>query len=401
MAKLTALKVQRAKPGRHGDGGGLYLVVSDTGARKWVLRIQQHGKRHDLGLGSANDVPLAEARESASDIRRAVRQGDSPLARRQRARQAIPTFREAAAMVHEEHKPSWKNPKHAAQWLSTLEAYAFPRLGDLPVNQIDGPMVRDVLANIWLTIPETARRVRQRIGTVLDYAHAKGWREAEMPLRAVSRGLPKQPKKISHFAAMRWQDLPAFLTNMEEALTAGETVRLAIEYLILTAARSGEVRGARWSEFDLEEKTWSIPAQRMKAGEAHRIPLSDRAVGILRRMLELRRTDSAEAFVFEGQKPGRPLSDMTLSMPIRRAKLGITVHGFRSAFRDWAAERTSFPRELAEKALAHAVRNKVEAAYQRGDLFDKRRELMNAWAQYCRSAARPSGNVTSLHRTAV
>jgi integrase len=401
MAKLTALKVQRAKPGRHGDGGGLYLVVSDTGARKWVLRIQQHGKRHDLGLGSANDVPLAEARETANDIRRAVRQGESPLARRQRARQMIPTFREAAAMVHEEHKPSWKNPKHAAQWLSTLEAYAFPRLGDLPVNQIDGPMVRDVLADIWLTIPETARRVRQRIGTVLDYAHAKGWREAEMPLRAVSRGLPKQPKKNSHFAAMHWQDVPAFLTNMEETLKAGESVRLAIEFLILTAARSGEVRGARWSEFDLEEKTWSIPAERMKAGEAHRIPLSDRAVEILRRMLELRRTDDADTFVFEGQKPGRPLSDMTLSMPIRRAKLGITVHGFRSGFRDWAAERTSFPRELAEKALAHSVRNKVEAAYQRGDLFDKRRELMDAWALYCESAASANSNVTTIHRTAV
>lgn len=401
MAKLTALKVQRAKPGRHGDGGGLYLVVSDTGARKWVLRIQKNGKRHDLGLGSANDVPLAEAREAANDIRRAVRKGESPLARRQRAQQATPTFREAAAMVHEEHKPSWKNAKHAAQWLSTLETYAFPRLGDLPVNQIDGPMVRDVLADIWLTIPETARRVRQRIGTVLDYAHAKGWRAAEMPMRAVSRGLPKQPKKTNHFTAMHWQELPAFIDNMEETLKAGETVRLAIEFLILTAARSGEVRGARWSEFDLEEKTWSIPAERMKAGEAHRIPLSERGVEILRRMTELRRTDYQDAFVFEGQKPGRPLSDMTLSMPIRRANLGITVHGFRSGFRDWAAERTSFPRELAEKALAHTVRNKVEAAYQRGDLFDKRRELMAAWALYCQSAASTNGNVTSIHRTVV
>lgn len=400
MGKLTALKVQRAKTGRHGDGGGLYLVVSDTGARKWVLRIQQNGKRHDLGLGSANDVPLVEAREAASDIRRAVRKGGSPLVWRQRLRQAIPTFREAAAMVHEEHKPSWKNPKHAAQWLSTIERYAFPRLGDIPVNQIDGPIVRDVLADIWLTIPETARRVRQRIGTVLDYAHAKGWREAEMPLRAVSRGLPKQPKKNSHFAAMHWQDLPAFIDSMEETLKAGESVRLAIEFLILTAARSGEVRGARWTEFDLDEKAWSIPADRMKAGEPHRIPLSDRAVEILRRMAKLRRRDDQDAFVFEGQKPGRPLSDMTLSMPIRRAKLDITVHGFRSAFRDWAAERTSFPRELAEKALAHAVRNKVEAAYQRGDLFDKRRELMDAWARYCISASKTHGNVTMIRRKA-
>lgn len=401
MGKLTALKVKRAKPGRHGDGSGLHLVVSDTGAKKWVLRIQKDGRRHDLGLGSASDVTLAEAREAAQDIRRAVRNGMSPLATRQRANQAIPSFRKAAKLVHEEHKPSWKNEKHAAQWLSTLETYAFPRLGDLPVNQIDGPLVRDVLADIWLTVPETARRVRQRIGTVLDYAHAKGWRETEIPLRAVSRGLPKQPKQKNHFAAMHWQDVPPFIDNMEETLKAGETVCLAIEFLILTAARSGEVRGARWSELDLEEKTWRIPAERMKASEPHRVPLSDRAVEILRRMTELRRTDDADAFVFEGQKSGRPLSDMTLSMPLRRAELDITVHGFRSAFRDWAAERTSFPRELAEKALAHAVRNKVEAAYQRGDLFDKRRELMDSWAQYCQSAVSANSNVTSIHATAV
>jgi len=401
MAKLTALKVQRAKRGRHGDGGGLYLVVSDTGARKWVLRIQKNGKRHDLGLGSANDVSLAEAREAASDIRRAVRGGKTPLAVRRGAQQAVPTFREAASMVYEEHEPSWKSRIHAAQWITSLETYAFPRFGDLPVNQIDGPMVRDVLADIWLTIPETARRVRQRIGTVLDYAHAKGWRESEIPLRAVSRGLPKQPKKKNHFAAIHWQDVPAFISNMEGTLGAGENVRLAIEFLILTATRSGEVRGARWSEFDLEEKTWSVPGERMKAGEAHRIPLSDRAIEILQRVKELRRSDSLNTFVFEGRKQGRPLSDMSLSMPIRRAELGITVHGFRSAFRDWAAERTSFPRELAEKALAHAVRDKFEAAYQRGDLFDKRRKLMDAWAQYCLSARNAESNVTSIHGTAV
>ena len=399
MGKLTALRVQRAKVGKHGDGRGLYLVVSGTGSRKWVLRIQKNGKRHDLGLGSANDVTLAEAREAAQDIHRAVRTGLSPLATRKQERQTIPTFRKTAKMVHEEHKPSWKNAKHAAQWLSTLETYAFPRLGDLPVNQIDGPLVRDVLADIWLTVPETARRVRQRIGTVLDYAHAKGWREAETPLRAITRGLPKQPKNKTHFEAMHWQDVPAFIDGMETTLKAGETVRLALEFLVLTAAHSGEVRGARWSEFDLEEKTWSIPSERMKAGEAHRIPLSDRAVEILRRTSELRRTDDPDAMVFEGQRRRRPLSDMTLTMPIRRAKLGITVHGFRSAFRDWAAERTSFPRELAEKALAHAVRNKVEAAYQRGDLFDKRRQLMDAWALYCQSAKKPQSNVTPIHAT--
>jgi integrase len=400
MGNLTALKVKRAKPGRHGDGGGLFLVVSDTGSRKWVLRIQTNGKRRDLGLGSANNVPLAEAREAADDMRRAFRRGEDPVADRRRARGAVPTFREAAEMVHKEHRPSWKNPKHAAQWLSTLEAYAFPRLGDTLVNRIDGPMVRDVLAEIWLIIPETARRVRQRIGTVLDFAHAKGWREAEAPLRSVSRGLPKQPKKTGHFAAMAWQDVPAFIASMEDTLKASETVRLALEFLILTAARSGEVRGALWSEIDLDEKAWNIPATRMKGGRAHRVPLSNPAVTILQRMQTLRRTDDPQGLLFEGRKPGRPFSDMTLVMPIRRANIPITVHGFRSAFRDWTAERTVFPREVAEKALAHAVRDRVEAAYQRGDLFDKRRELMNAWAIFCSSAATSRGNVTAIRPNA-
>jgi integrase len=383
MAKLTALSVKRAGAGRHGDGGGLYLVVSDTGSRKWVLRIQVSGKRRDFGLGSATSVSLSEAREAAEDTRRTVRAGLDPKAERRRAKQSIPTFREAAVMVHTEHRPSWKNAKHANQWLSTLETYAFPRIGDLLINQIDGPMVRDLLAEIWLTIPETARRVRQRIGTVLDFAHAKGWREAEAPLRSISRGLPKQLKIRTHFAAKPWQEVPEFIADMAEILTASEPVRLAIEFLILTAARSGEVRGARWSEFDLEAKAWSILAERMKGGRAHRVPLSDRAVEILERMRVFRRTDDPSALVFEGQKPGRPFSDMTLTMPIRRAKLPITVHGFRSAFRDWCAEATSTPREIAEACLAHVVKNTAEAAYARTDHFDKRRAVMDMWAAFC------------------
>jgi integrase len=295
----------------------------------------------------------------------------------------MPTFQEAAEMVHKEHSPSWKNAKHAQQWLSSMEAYAFPHLGNLPVDQIDGPMVRDVLAEIWLTIPETARRVRQRIGTVLDFAHAKGWREFEAPLRSITRGLPKQPKVRQHFAAMPWKDVPDFITDMDSILKASETVKLAIEFLILTAARSGEVRGALWSEFDLEQKSWAIPASRMKAGRAHRIPLSDRAVDILKHMGDFRRTSEPDAFVFEGQKPGRPLSDMTLSMPIRRAELPITIHGFRSAFRDWCAEATNTPREIAEACLAHVVKDQAEAAYARTDHFDKRRVVMKDWAAFC------------------
>ena len=383
MSKLTVLGVKKAGTGRHGDGNGLYLVVSDTGSRKWVLRIQVNGKRHDFGLGSATQVGLSEAREAAEDMRRAIRRGDDPVAARRQAKDAMPTFRVAAVMVHKEHLPSWKNAKHAKQWLSTLEAHVFPRLGGLPVDQIDGPMVRDVLADIWLTIPETARRVRQRIGTVLDFAHAKGWREAEAPLRSISRGLPPQPKIKEHLAAMAWQDIPAFISNMGDVLQAGETVQLAIEFLILTAARSGEVRGATWAELDLTAKAWTIPAGRMKAGRKHRVPLSGRAIEILERMRTFRRIDDPDAFVFEGKRAGRPLSDMTLTMPIRRAGLQITVHGFRSAFRDWCAEKTSTPREIAEACLAHTVRNAVEAAYARTDHFDKRSILMQSWSNFC------------------
>ena len=396
MGTLTALGVKRAGPGRHGDGSGLYLVVSDTGSRKWVLRIQVNGKRRDLGLGAATKVTLSEAREAAEDMRRAIHRGEDPVAEKRRARATIPTFREAAVMVHQEHRPSWKNPKHAQQWLTTLEAYVFPHLGDLPINQIDGPMVRDVLAEIWLNIPETARRVRQRIGTVLDVAHAKGWREAEAPMRSISRGLPKQPKIKGHFAAMPWQQVPGFIADMGNTLKATEPVLLAIQFLILTAARSGEVRGASWSEIDLDDRIWLVPAKRMKGGRAHRVPLSGRAMDILDRMDTFRCTTGSEAYVFEGQKPGRPLSDMTLTMPIRRAELPITVHGFRSAFRDWCAEATNTPREVAEACLAHVVRNAVEAAYARTDHLVRRREVMDSWAEFLATNPNRRGNVTPI-----
>jgi integrase len=380
MGNLTALGVKKAGAGRHGDGNGLYLVVADTGSRKWVLRIQVNGKRRDIGLGSASSVSLLEARETADEMRRAIRRGEDPVTNRRRARESIPTFQEAALMVHTEHRPSWKNAKHAAQWLSTLEAYAFPVLGSLPVNQVDGPMVRDVLADIWLEIPETARRVRQRIGTVLDFAHAKGWRDAEAPLRSITRGLPKQPRGKQHLPAMPWAEVPQFIADMKDTLQTGDNIQLAIEFLILTAARSGEVRGAHWSEVDFATRTWTIPADRMKAARTHRVPLGDRAVEILQHMSAMR---TGDGFVFEGQKPERPLSDMSLTMPIRRAKLPITIHGFRSSFRDWCAEAAGAPREVAEACLAHTVRNSVEAAYARTDHLERRRDLMDKWATYC------------------
>jgi integrase len=383
MAQLTAKGVKNASTGRHGDGRGLYLVVSDTRSRKWVLRVQVNSKRRDIGLGSASSVSLADAREAAEDMRRAIRAGDDPVAERRRLKQALPTFTEVAVMVHKENLPAWKNKKHAAQWITTLETHVFPHIGDISIDKIDSSMIRDVLIGIWLTIPETARRVRQRIGAVLDFAHAKGWRNTEAPLRSVTRGLPKQPTSKKHFAAMPWQDVPDFIHNMEDVLTAGMNVRLAIEFTILTAARSGEVRGATWSEFDLDDRSWQIPADRMKAGRAHRVPLSDRAVEILNTMASYRQSVEPSAYVFEGQKAGRPLSDMTLTMPLRRAELGITIHGFRSTFRDWCSDASVAPREVAEACLAHSVRNSVEAAYARTDHFDKRRVVMEQWASYC------------------
>ncbi len=393
MSKLTALKVKNAtKPGKYGDGDGLWLVVTSDTARKWILRVQKAGRRRDIGLGSATDVSLLEARTAAEDMRRALRRGGDPVAERKKAKIVVPTFRDAAISVHKEHKPGWRNPKHAAQWLSSLEAYAFATLGDHPINKVDGPMVRDTLVAIWLTIPETARRVRQRIGTVLDYGHAKGWRDAEAPMRSITKGLPKQPKEKEHHPSLPWQEVPAFVADMPRM---AETIRLALEFIILTITRSGETRLARWSEFNLKAKIWVIPATRMKAKREHRVPLVPRAIEILNRMAELRTLDDPDAYIFEGQKHGRPLSDMSLTMPLRRANLPFVVHGFRSSFRDWCSEATNTPREVAEACLAHVVGNKVEAAYSRTDHLEKRRAVMTQWATF---VAGRNGKVLPMSR---
>jgi integrase len=286
--------------------------------------------------------------------------------------------------VHAEHKPGWRNAKHAAQWLSTLEEYAFPYIGQKPVGEIDGPEIRDLLAEIWLSKPETARRVRQRIGTVLDWAHAKGYRSAEAPMRSVSRGLPRQPKRDKHFAALPYEKLPAIMAELEATISIG---RLALRFAILTACRSGEVRGATWAEIDFTRRIWTIPAGRMKAGKEHVVPLSDAAVEILR-AAEPFRGRNKDAFIFPG-KPGKPLSDMTLTKVLRdMGHTEITVHGFRSTFRDWAAEQTATPGDVVEAALAHTIRNKVEAAYRRTNYLEKRRGLMNEWGAF--SGARRS-----------
>ncbi|MGF1629140.1 MAG: tyrosine-type recombinase/integrase [Kiloniellaceae bacterium] len=398
MGKLTALGVKRAKSGRHSDGDGLYLVVDEKGNAKWVLRIQVNGRRRDIGLGSARSVTLAAARESADEMRKGYGRGEDPVELRRKAKITLPTFKEAAEAVHKERKPGWKNGKHTDQWIRTLEIYAYPRLGDLQVHKIDSALIRDVLAEIWLKIPETARRVRQRIGIVLDYCHAKGWRETEAPMRSVSRGLPRQSDRRGHFEAMPWAELPTFLANMQETLSAEEKTLLLLEFTILTATRSGESRGARWSEIDRQKRVWTIPPERMKNGLKHRVPLTKQALDILDRMQELRRTKDKHALIFEGMKLGKPMSDATLTRPLRRAGLSITIHGFRSTFRDWAEDNTRFSKPLIEKVLAHTVKDKTERAYHRTDSFENRRKLMDAWASYCNRERTKGANVVPLKK---
>jgi integrase len=376
---LSATTVRALKkPGSHADGNGLYLVVDASGAKRWNLRTVVQGKRRDIGLGGLSLVSLAEAREEAARMRNIARKGGDPMAERRKVRVQVPTFKEAAKTVHEEHSSTWKNEKHAAQWINTLKEYAFPIFGDRPVDQVDTPEVLNALSKIWLTKPETARRVRQRIGTVMDWAKVAGYRTGENPINGIAKGLPSQPKKQKHHAALPYSDVILFINELAD-VDASESTRLAFEFLILTATRTSEVILAEWSEIDLDEKAWTIPAERMKAGKVFRVPLSERCIEILKRAKEI---SSGGPFVFPGRSSEKPLSNMVFLMLIRRVGKDITAHGFRSSFRDWAAERTNFSREVCEMALAHTVSNKVEAAYLRGDLFDKRRQLMDTWAAF-------------------
>ena len=379
---LTAAAVRKvSKAGRYGDGNGLYLVVDPTGARRWVLRTVVHGRRRDIGLGGLKIVSLAEARDLAMQYRRVARDGGDPLLERRNARRIVPTFEAAALSVHGEHKATWRNAKHAAQWINTLTEYVFPLIGSRPVDQIDTPDLLKVLTPIWLTKPETARRVRQRISTVLDWAKAAGHRSGDNPVAGVAKGLPKQPDRASHLAALPYAEVPAFVDRLR-ASDFTEVVRLAFEFLVLTAARTSEALGAKWTEIDLEGAVWTIPGSRMKAGREHRVPLAPACITILTRVREL----APEAdYVFTGRSSEKPLSNMAFLMALRRLKLDVTAHGFRSAFRDWASERTNFPNEVCELALAHTIKNKVEAAYRRGDLLEKRRELMVTWADFATS----------------
>jgi integrase len=377
--KLTARKVETAKPGKYSDGGNLYLIVSESGARKWVLRFTWRGRAKEMGLGSAASVPLADAREKAASARRKIAQGLNPIEERKRDG-GIPTFGEMADEVRESLSAGFRNEKHKAQWKSTLETYAAP-LRAKPVDVIVTDDLLAVLKPIWTSKAETASRVRGRIEKVLDAAKAKGFREGENPARwrgHLDHLLPR-PSKLArgHHAAMPYEEVAAFIAKLRER---DATSALALELCILTAARSGEILGMRWPEIDLEKKVWTVPASRMKAAREHRVPLSPRAVAILRKLEKLKEGD----FVFAGQARNKPLSNMAMEMVLRRMKVAeATVHGFRSSFRDWAGNVSSFPREIVETALAHVIGDKAEQAYRRGDALDKRRRLMDAWADYC------------------
>ena len=386
---LSPVKVRSlTAPGRYADGNGLYLVVDPSGAKRWLLRVVVHGKRTDIGLGGLKLVSQAEAREQASRLRKIARAGGDPLAERRAAKRVNPTFEAAAKEVHAAHKESWKNHKHADQWINTLTQYVLPVFGQKHVDQIESADVLKALSVIWLAKPETARRVLQRIRTVFDWAKASGHRSGDNPVDGVSKVLPKQNAAGAHHAALPYAKASQFIKKLR-TVDAGASSRLALEFMILTAVRTNEVLGARCSEIDLKKKTWTIPAERMKMKREHRVPLSPRCIEILK---EAREVNDKSTFVFPGRSDDKPLSNMVFLMLLRRMKFKITAHGFRSTFRDWASEQTSFPSAVCEAALAHAIKDKTEAAYNRTDLFEKRRELMVTWADYCSGKGIESGN---------
>lgn len=368
-------------PGKYFDGQGLLLKVDKSGAKRWVQRIIIRGKRTEIGMGSASLVSLAEARETALQNRKLARAGGDPL-QSKRTSQALLTFEEASRKVHKIHEPTWRNKKHAAQFLSTLETYTFPRIGKLKVSEVTTADVLAVLQPVWLEKPETARRVRQRIGTVMKWAVANGWR-TDNPAEAISQALPKQTDTQQHRKALPYDKVPEFLNTLK-ASNANTATKLALELVILTASRSGEVRLTEWSEIDLEEAVWTRPAHRMKSKKEHRVPLSPRAVDLLSEAANL---GTGEGLVFPGTVHGKPLSDMTLSKLTKTLGYDVDVHGFRTSFKTWTQERTNTARDVSEAALAHTVKDKAEAAYARSDFFEKRRKLMERWELHVMQAS--------------
>ena len=393
MGKLTALAARTlSKPGRHGDGDGLYLNVAPSGSKSWVQRIVVDGRRRDIGLGPYPAVSLARARAITHDNRTAVAEGRDPVAEKREAalRRApsIPTFAQAAAKVIELRRPTWSNAKHAAQWESTLATYVHPVIGRKAVDTITAADVMDALTPIWTCKPETASRVRQRMETVMDWGVAQGYRLDNPAGRSLLKVLPKTQRLKEHLQALPYAQVPGTVVQVRES-TADAPTKLAFEFLILTAGRSGEVRAAEWGEIDWEAATWEVPAARMKARRPHRVPLSGRAISILR---EASRFGDGQGLVFPATHSGNAASSMTFTALLRRLGIPAVPHGFRSSFRDWVIEQTSTPWAVAEAALAHNVGNSTEAAYMRSDLFDQRRALMGRWAEYVTGGTDTEGN---------
>lgn len=382
--RFTPVSIKAKKgAGRYADGHGLYLVVDPSGAKRWIWRGVVQGKRCDLGLGSVVDVSLSDARHAALQCRRDARQGIDLLAARRQQRRIVPTFKDAATQVHAEHSKTFRNPKHAAQWLASLETDVFPTIGHRPVHTIDASDVLRVLTPIWTTKPETARRLKQRMKVVFDWAKASGFCRGDNPTEGVTKVLPKHKGDKQHHAALPYHGVPAFVTTLRTIDDMRPSVRLAFELLILTATRTNEVQLATWPEFDLNAQTWTIPGSRMKSGRDHRVPLSSRAIEILE---QARSLSDGTSWVFPGAKAGKPLSNMAFLKAVPRLTTkDITPHGFRSSFRDWSAEKTTVPRAVCEAALAHVLKDKTEAAYHRTDLFERRRALMDLWSHYATS----------------
>ena len=378
--KFSATEVKAlSEPGRHTDGDGLHLFISKSGGKSWVQRITIDGKRRDIGLGGYPSVSLAQARKRASYNREAVGNGRDPVAEKHRP--AMPTFREAAYAVHEANKPRWRNGSHTSGWIQTLERHAFPKIGNKPVDTISRSDLLAVLTPIWSTRPETARRVRQRMRTIFRWAMANELVEGNPAGEAIDGALPSMPKVKAHLRALPYEEVGAALRTVDASQTSPAS-KLCLAFLVFTAARSGEARGATWNEIDMEGATWTIPGSRMKAGEEHRVPLSNQAVGVLTLARELQ---GGSGLCFPSPLlRGRMLSDMTLTKILRATGLAerATVHGFRTSFRTWSMEQTDAPWAVAEAALAHQLGGSVEQAYARSDLFVRRRTLMQQWADY-------------------
>jgi integrase len=395
--KLSALKAKNlTAPGRYGDGAGLWLQVRDAQHRSWLLRYSFGGKVRQMGLGPFPEVPLADARDAAVKCRAKVRAGVDPIDDRKQSKAAArsatraTTFGDVAARYFAANQATWRNEKHRYQWRTTLDL-ACVQIGAVPVAGIATADVLRVLEPIWRVKSETASRLRGRIESVLDYATAHGWRAGENPARwrgHLAKLLPAPSKvaKVKHHAALPWSQMAPFMVDLR---SEGGVAARALEFTILTIARTGEAIGSAWPEIDLQSAIWTVPGARMKAGREHRVPLSAAALDVLQAVAPLR-DDATGSWVFPGTQPGRPLSNMAMMMLLRRMKrTGLTVHGFRSTFRDWCAEATNYPRELAEAALAHTLGDKTEASYQRGDMLDKRRALMEGWAVFLRTGGAP------------